>query len=80
MNALKLAALFAVTVAGSYSFAAVNLENTANLYGVKVTVHTMPENQDYYYELAKKGQVGSKTVLPIEAGNYITSITVSGVK
>ena len=35
MNALKLAALFAVTVAGSYSFAAVNLENTANLYGEK---------------------------------------------
>jgi hypothetical protein len=80
MNALKLAALFAVTVAGSYSFAAVNLENTANRVAIKLTLHTMPENQDYYFELAKKGQVGSKTVLPIEAGNFIDRITINGVR
>lgn len=79
MNALKLAALVAVTFAVTHSFAAVNLENTANYFAVDFTVHTMPENQEYNFVLNKKNLTGAKFKLPLLPGNCVDRITINKV-
>ena len=78
MNALKLAALFAVTAVGSYSFADVSLENTANYFAIDFTVHTTPDDHLYNFVLGKKGTAKAITSLPT-ADNRVDRIILNSV-
>lgn len=85
MNTLKLAALFAVAFAGTYSFAesnlpkAVNLDNQARSFGINFTAHMSPCDREIEFNLDKMGLSQAKQRIDLPENCYIDRITVSRV-